>query len=151
MESTSNGSKECFSIRELSFGLSSRFSGPEYLWNSDSISGAGMQHGHTWELYLWVPAFRGSLSPPTCPVRVRVTCLLPIFLLLKCNAFSSSKGKIYPACWTGYWEKWKKSLWLFSLLWTSWNSGGSWQTLLCVWRTLTDLATVFHDWYQDDL
>lgn len=25
-------------------------SGPEYLWNSDPVSGAEMQHGHTWEL-----------------------------------------------------------------------------------------------------
>lgn len=51
-ESASNGSKECFFPWEnlvLGYQVGS-LSGPEYLWNSDPVSGAEMQHSHTWEL-----------------------------------------------------------------------------------------------------
>lgn len=52
---------------------------------------------------LWVPAFRVILEPP-CPCCQRKSCWVVIHFLarslglniLKCAAFSSSKGKIYP-------------------------------------------------------
>lgn len=82
-ESTSNGSKQCFSITELSFGLPSRFcvwpwvfveQWPSFrsrdaAWAHLGAAACGCHHlGGVWNLL-------------TCPVRVRVTSLLPIFLL----------------------------------------------------------------------
>lgn len=134
MESISNGSKVCFSIIELNFGLSSRFSVWPWVFVEQwpSFRSRDAAWPHLGAVACGCQHLGGIWSTPTCPARVRVASLSPIFLLLKCNTFSSSKGKIYPACWTGSWEKWKKSLRLFAvdLLELRWPSGKLWHFAL---------------------
>lgn len=143
MESISNGSKECFSIIELNFGLSSRFSVWPWVFVEQwpSFRSRDAAWPHLGAVACGCQYLGGIWSTPTCPVRVRVTSLSLISLLLKCNTFSSSKGKIYPACWTGSWEKWKKSLRLFSVC------CGPPGTQVALWQTMA-LCSVFQELSQ---